>query len=303
MDFAARLETGSKLVEGFLEKCLDKIAMPSGLRQAMNYSLLAGGKRLRPVLCITCAELFGLAAEAVMPFAAAIECIHSYSLIHDDLPAMDDDDLRRGEPSCHVKFGEAAAILAGDGLLNRAFEIMAEACLQITRKNAAQGIQALEAMKDIADASGAFGMVGGQTVDIISENRAVDGETLRCIHERKTAALIAAAFTAGARLAGASADVVESLKYAGMKIGLAFQIKDDISDVTKTTAELGKPAGSDAKSGKNTYVSVFGMEQAEMELERLSREARSELSAIEWRGDGVFRIAGESIGEITFNTH
>ncbi|MCL2463408.1 MAG: polyprenyl synthetase family protein [Defluviitaleaceae bacterium] len=271
------------------------VSYPEVLWEAMRYSLFAGGKRLRPRILLAVCEELGGDADAAMPFACGLEMIHTYSLIHDDLPAMDDDDLRRGMPSCHVKYGEAQAILAGDGLLNRAFEVMAGACADLAGTPLCGNAAA--AMRDIGAASGAFGMVGGQVVDIISENIAVDEHTLLYIHAHKTAALICAAFTAGARLAGAGGDVIESLRGAGMKLGLAFQIRDDILDMTETSEKLGKPAGSDEKSGKNTYVSVFGMERARDELERQYAEAKAELARINWRGDAALRLADEIVGK------
>ena len=247
-------------VEAFLGTCLHTDAIPENLRQAMEYSLLAGGKRLRPVLCLAWAELFGAAEEDVLPFAAGIECIHTYSLIHDDLPAMDDDDLRRGKPSSHKQFGEALAILAGDGLLNEAFTLM-------LASHVPAGVM-VAAMRSMADASGPRGMVGGQVLDMEYTGLAdIRLDQLRAMHAQKTGALIRSSCTCGAILAGASLeDQVRAGRY-GAAIGLAFQVVDDVLDVVGNEKDLGKPVGSDQGLGKNTYPALIGLE-ASMDLAR-----------------------------------
>jgi geranylgeranyl diphosphate synthase type II len=223
------------------------------------------------VLLLSACEAAGGKIEDALPFACALEMIHTYSLIHDDLPGMDDDDFRRGNPTCHKKFGEGIAILAGDGLLTYAFEIM-------LNKACEKGdIKYVKAAKLIAEYSGNKGMLVGQVVDVVSENHPesnpVDEKTLLYIHDNKTGGLIKAALTAGAIIGGADDATVARLENAGAKIGLAFQIKDDILDVTSTTEELGKPVGSDEKNNKVTYVSMFGLEKAQADYEKISAEA------------------------------
>jgi len=247
--------------ENFEKALASRVAggYPQPLFDAMRYSLFNGGKRLRPRLLLSaCADLGGDENEA-MPFACAMEMIHTYSLIHDDLPAMDNDDFRRGQPTCHKKFGEAVAILAGDGLLNLAFETMAEACENSSveaagRRFAAAGI--------IAKAAGARGMVGGQAADIDSDAARADGAVLTFIHEKKTAALFSAALAAGSALAGAAGEKRAAMAEAGKCLGLAFQIKDDICD-----------AAAEKDAGKASYAVFYGLEKAEEDYMRHSQEA------------------------------
>ena len=246
-------------VEAFLADCLRGRSVPDRLLAAMEYSLLAGGKRLRPVLALTWTAMLGGDAAAAMPFAASLELIHTYSLIHDDLPAMDDDDLRRGRPSNHKQFDEATAILAGDGLLTEAFSLMAEASLE-------RGLPAdrvLRAVRVLSGAAGAGGMVGGQAVDMEFTGRAgVALDELRAMHAMKTGALITAACECGAILAGAGEADVDNAREFGRSVGVAFQIVDDVLDVVGDTATLGKPAGSDEAMGKATYPSLVGLERS-----------------------------------------
>jgi len=246
-------------VEKFLEGCLKDKGVPNRLLAAMDYSLLAGGKRLRPVLTLSWAQMLGGDMDKVMPFAASLECIHTYSLIHDDLPAMDDDDLRRGKPSNHKQFDEATAILAGDGLLTEAFGLMSAASI-------VKGLPAdrvLRAIYVLAQASGAGGMVGGQTVDMEFTGREdVPLEELREMHAMKTGALITAACECGAILSGADEGDIDNAREFGKAIGVAFQIVDDVLDVISDTETLGKPAGSDEEMGKSTYPSLIGLEKS-----------------------------------------
>lgn len=235
--------------------------------EAMQYSYFAGGKRLRPIMLLTSCEMLGGDFKSGVPFAAALEMIHTYSLIHDDLPAMDDDDYRRGRLTSHKVYGEAIAILAGDALLNQAYETMIHTCVKSPSKGR------LRAMEIIADAAGTNGMIGGQVVDILSENQVIDEETLMYIHEKKTSALIRAALQAGAALAEKSEEDIKRLRDIGYYVGLAFQIQDDILDVISTDEILGKPVGSDAKNGKVTYVSLNGLEKAKADVELLSKKA------------------------------
>jgi geranylgeranyl diphosphate synthase type II len=237
----------------------------TALREEMAYSVFAGGKRLRPRLLLAACETVGGAyGDTAVDFACAVEMIHTYSLIHDDLPAMDDDALRRGKPTSHIRFGEAAAILAGDALLNLAFEVMANCVATEPSEKTAR------AMAVIAKASGASGMIAGQAADMEYEGQNIDADTLMYIHANKTGALITACLEAGAILGGATDEAVRGYVRLGRNLGLAFQIRDDILDVTATEAQLGKPVGSDKKNRKNTYVSVYGLEKARDEYKKIS---------------------------------
>lgn len=263
-----------RIVEDFLASCLDDRPLPPRLKESMLYSLQAGGKRLRPVLCMTTASLCGLAPKIVLPFAAAIEMIHTYSLIHDDLPAMDDDDLRRGKPSNHKAFDEATAILAGDGLLTDAFLVMCQTPVPSERL--------LSALRELAYAAGSAGMVGGQEWDMLYTGLPqVSLTELQTMHAMKTGALLRASCLCGALLAGADQFRLEGIAAYGAALGSAFQIADDILDLVSDTATLGKPAGSDAAQGKNTYPSLLGLEKSrEMALAK-AREAQSALQGEE----------------------
>jgi len=246
------------------------------LCEAMNYSVSAGGKRLRPVLLLETFRMFGGADSSAEPFAAAIELIHTYSLVHDDLPAMDNDRYRRGKLTTHAKFGEAVGILAGDALLNYAFEIMSDAvCIQ--------GSRAARAMRILAVKAGVRGMIAGQTVDLVYTGKPLSVELLDYINERKTSALLCAALMAGAALAGAKEEELRILEQVGTYVGLAFQIKDDILDVTGDEAQLGKPLHSDEKNEKNTYVALTGIEEAEQKVRQYSGQAVELLDTLPYR--------------------
>lgn len=236
--------------------------------EAMNYSVLAGGKRLRPMLMKEVYEMFGGEGKVIEPFMAAIEMIHTYSLVHDDLPAMDNDEYRRGKKTTWAQFDECTAILAGDGLLNFAFETALKA---ETEHNP----YLVKALAILAKKAGIYGMIGGQTADIEAEKPGndVNGEKLLFIHEHKTAALIQASMMIGAVLAGASAEDINQIEKCAYNIGIAFQIQDDILDVTSTLEVLGKPIGSDEKNNKKTYVSIYGLEKSKEDVKRLSEEA------------------------------
>ncbi len=272
VELGKRAET----VERYLAGCLNAgplSAMPEGLRAAMHYSLLAGGKRIRPVLCLSCASLFGLKEDAAMPFAAALECIHSYSLIHDDLPAMDNDDLRRGKPSSHKRFDEATAILAGDALLTDAFWLMSQSA-----EHGVAPALVLRAMAGVAAAAGSSGMVGGQFLDMKYTGSGAGGlEDVRRMQALKTGALLRAACVSGAILAGASEDDVKNIGEYGEAFGAAFQITDDILDETGDAAVLGKTAGKDAASGKRTYPALLGLEKS---AEQARREAERAVNVL-----------------------
>jgi geranylgeranyl diphosphate synthase type II len=263
----SRLRKEALAVEAGLTEGLRGLSTPEGLREAMSYSLMAGGKRIRPVLLLVSARLFGLQAELSMSFAMALECIHTYSLIHDDLPAMDDDDLRRGRPSCHKQFDEATAILAGDGLLTDAFALM-------TGTKGVPAERVLLAARSVALAAGSPGMVGGQFLDICyTAKEGVRLESLAVMHAMKTGALIRAACVAGAQLGGADAAGVQAMATYGEALGAAFQIIDDILDATGKEEELGKPVGSDLAKGKTTYASLLGLEKSRALAEEKTSEA------------------------------
>ena len=270
-DFAAYLETARLQVEAALDGSLGP-ERPESLREAMRYSLLAGGKRLRPILCLAACELAGGEAEQAMPTAVALEMIHTMSLIHDDLPAMDNDDLRRGRPTNHKVYGEVNAILAGDALLTRAFEMVA------LRTSGVPAERLLKVVGELSLASGAPGLVGGQVVDLECEGKDVDLETLEYIHLHKTGALLRACVLSGALIAGASEALLEALRTYARGIGLAFQIIDDILDVTASSEVLGKTAGNDLSADKTTYPKLLGLEESRRRADALVAEAKAALA-------------------------
>lgn len=269
MDFELELKNRVHEVEAIITDYLpEEVGPQATVLKAMNYSVQAGGKRLRPLLILETYRLFGGSGKTVEPFMAAMEMIHSYSLVHDDLPALDNDEYRRGKKSTHAAFGEAMGILAGDALLNYAFETAVKAFDFET-----EGKRVAEALKILARKAGIYGMIGGQTVDVESEGKHLSMELLTFIHKNKTGALIEAAMMIGAVLAGADEASVKTMEVIAGKIGMAFQIRDDILDVTGTQEEIGKPIGSDAKNEKVTWVSMYGLENAEHEVETLSVDA------------------------------
>ena len=243
--------------------------------EAMNYSVKAGGKRLRPLFIMEFNRLFGGNDEDAKPFMAAMECIHTYSLVHDDLPEMDNDDLRRGIPTTHIKYGQAMAVLAGDGLLNYAYEIVAGAII-----NSSSPYKAALAFDILSSNAGIYGMIGGQTVDVMSVNGINDKDTLDFIYELKTGALIKASMMIGALLGGADENQLMVIEGIADKVGMAFQIQDDILDVTSSTDELGKPVLSDDKNNKFTYVSLLGIEAAGEYVSVLSEAAIKDLKEL-----------------------
>ena len=270
MDFKQELEKRAKAVETILTACSPKEeGYQKTIFQAMNYSLMAGGKRLRPMLIQETYRLFGGSHEAVIhPFMAAIEMIHTYSLIHDDLPALDNDDYRRGRKTSHVVFGEAMAILAGDALLNYAFET-ASGAFDLA-ENTEEFKSVAKAMQILASKPGIYGMIGGQVVDVEREGQPLDKPVLDFIHEMKTSALIECSMMIGAVLAGADEASLNKVERMAKNIGISFQIQDDILDVTGTLEVLGKPTHSDEKNHKTTYVTLFGIDGAMAEAERFS---------------------------------
>jgi geranylgeranyl diphosphate synthase, type II len=270
MDVKAYLDAHRATVDAALDQVLPpESAPPITIHRAMRYSVLAPGKRLRPVLVIAGAEAVGGKAEAVLDTACALELIHAYSLIHDDLPAMDDDDYRRGRLTNHKVFGEAMAILAGDALLTLAFRLVAGNAARVATPAIVGTVVA-----EVADAAGTDGMVGGQVVDIESEGKTISAEMLDYIHLHKTAALIRAALRVGAQLAGGRPDQVEAISRAGQALGLAFQIVDDILDVEGSLAELGKSAGSDERKKKATYPSLHGLPASRQRARELIEETK-----------------------------
>jgi len=271
-DFNAYLVTQKAAVEAALDGSLGP-ERPESLREAMRYSLLAGGKRLRPILCLAACALAGGDPALAMPTAVALEMIHTMSLIHDDLPAMDDDDLRRGRPTNHKVYGEAVAILAGDALLTRAFEMVS------LRSPGVPADRLLKVVAELSLVAGAPGLVGGQVVDLESEGKEVDLETLEYIHLHKTGALLKACVITGALIAGADETQIESLRTYARGIGLAFQIVDDILDVTASSEVLGKTAGKDLIADKTTYPKLLGLEESRARAKALVEEAKTSLSA------------------------
>jgi geranylgeranyl diphosphate synthase type II len=292
-DLATYLAERQTKVEAALDRSLP-VVYPEKIYDAMRYSLLAGGKRLRPILCLATCELIGGTIDMAMPTACALEMIHTMSLIHDDLPAMDNDDYRRGKLTNHKVFGEDVAILAGDGLLAYAFEHVA-----IETQNVPAD-RLLKVVAMLGRAVGAAGLVGGQVVDLECEGKAdVSLETLNFIHNHKTAALLEAAVTSGAVLAGASEEDLQRLLRYAQNIGLAFQIVDDILDITSTQEELGKTAGKDLTAQKATYPSIWGLEESRHQAKRLVDEAKAELATFGVKATPLIAIADF----ITARTH
>jgi geranylgeranyl diphosphate synthase type II len=251
---------------------------PPTIHEAMRYSVFAGGKRLRPMLALFGCEAVGGKREDAMPAAVALELIHTYSLVHDDLPAMDDDDFRRGRPTCHKVYGEAVAVLAGDALLTHAFQVLTD-----PTSTGVPAARRLQIIAEISAAAGSLGMVGGQTMDIQAEGKALDPTTLLALHSKKTGALLRASLRAGGLAGGADDAAMASLTRYGERLGLAFQIVDDILDIEGNSVEMGKTAGSDMRKHKATYPAVFGLEASRREAARLLAEAREAVCPL---GDG-----------------
>ncbi len=274
---------------GAIESALDRLlpaadAQPPTIHQAMRYSVFAGGKRLRPMLCLEASRVFSSEVQAALEAGCALEFIHTYSLIHDDLPALDNDDLRRGKPTCHKKFNEATAILAGDGLLTLAFETLSKIPLDPTRR--------VEVIREVATAAGTLdGMVGGQVADIEAERKPVTEETLAYIHRSKTAALICASIVTGAICGGASAEDVARLRSFGENIGWAFQVVDDILDVEESSAALGKTAGKDQAQQKATYPALFGLPKSHAFAKDLGERALNEIAIYRERAARLRELA------------
>lgn len=271
MNFQDKLKEKTGRAEEVIKKYLPKEeGFAKNMAQAMNYSMLAGGKRLRPLLMEETYRLFGGEEKVIEPFMAGMEMIHTHSLIHDDLPAIDNDDYRRGRLTTHKVYGEAMGVLSGAALLNYAYEVMLQAFALTEEKE-----RVIKALTLMANKTGIYGMLGGQSVDVENDGKPLTKEMLDYIYRNKTSALIEAAMITGAVLAGAEEKEVEIIGEAAGKIGLAFQIQDDILDVTSTEEELGKPVHSDEKNNKVTYVSLFGIQEASEQVKRLSEEAVS----------------------------
>jgi geranylgeranyl diphosphate synthase type II len=293
MDIVSYLKDRRSLVDSFIESYFSVPVSPGRLHESMVYSLSAGGKRIRPILCIAAHEACGGAAVDALPVAAALECIHTYSLIHDDLPAMDDDDLRRGKATNHKVFGEGMAILAGDALLTETF------CLLSDGAYARQDLPAdrrLAVLREIACAAGCKGMVAGQAQDLLSEDAEPDAATLSFIHRHKTAALIRAAVRSGGMLASCSDKALGGLTRYGECVGLAFQIIDDILDVEGETEVLGKNRGSDERRKKMTYPVLYGIERSRQEARDLMAESEEALKEFDVRADPLREIARYVLG-------
>ena len=271
MDINKEIAEHTTQVEAIITKYLPKESgYQKTVMEAMNYSFLAGGKRLRPMLMQETYRLFGGSSDIIEPFMAAIEMIHTYSLIHDDLPALDNDDYRRGQKTCHIVYGEDMAILAGDALLNYAYEVATKA-FDLAEKD--QIMNVVEAIKILASKPGIYGMIGGQVADVELEGTPLSMEQILFIHKNKTSALIEACMMIGAVLAGASKEDVLKMEECGEYIGLAFQIQDDILDLTGDEEEIGKPVGSDEKNHKTTYVTLKGLERSQRDVEDISKKA------------------------------
>ena len=282
MAFKEELKTKSAYVEELLNKYMPKEeGYQETIFKAMNYSLSAGGKRLRPILTLEATKIVGGDEKQAIPFSIAIEMIHTYSLIHDDLPALDNDDLRRGKPTNHKIFGDAMATLAGDALLNYAFEIMLKESIDKENPNTR-----LKAIYEIARGAGIYGMIGGQVVDVESENKSIEKEKLDFIHMNKTAAMIVGCMRAGAICGGASEEDLQNITKYAKNIGLAFQIVDDILDIVGDEKILGKPIGSDLENHKSTYPALIGLDKSREVARNLIEEAKNSIRKVS--GDSSF---------------
>ncbi|HEX4631752.1 MAG TPA: farnesyl diphosphate synthase [Chthoniobacterales bacterium] len=286
MNLKRYLVARQREVDHALDQFLPKASVaPATIHKAMRYSLFAGGKRLRPILCLAAAEACGGKISAALPHACAVECIHTYSLIHDDLPSMDNDDLRRGRPTCHKVFGDGIAILAGDALLTIAFEIA-------THAKPGSRYDLREVSCEIAEAAGSRKLIAGQVADLEAEGRRLTRAEVRSIHENKTAALLTTSIRLGAMSANATAKQLAAVTAFGRALGLAFQVIDDILDVTQTSEKLGKSAGKDLAAQKATYPAVIGLEKSRTEARRLTNQAHRALESL-GKNAGVLRALAD----------
>jgi geranylgeranyl diphosphate synthase, type II len=285
MDLKHYLAVRQKEVDRALDQFLPKASTrPATIHKAMRYSLFAGGKRLRPILCLAAAEACGGKIGTALPLASAVECIHTYSLIHDDLPSMDNDDFRRGRPTCHKIFGDGIAVLAGDALLTIAFEIVSRA-----KPTSRYTMSIL--LREIAVAAGSQKLIAGQVADLEAEGHKTDRAQLRYIHRNKTAAILTTTVRLGAMSANADAKKLGAITKFGRALGLAFQIIDDILDVTQTSEKLGKSAGKDVAAKKATYPAVMGLEKSRAEAKRLTRQAHDALSIFSEKAEALHALA------------
>ena len=295
VNFQDELKKRTEEIEAVLKSYLPREeGFAKTMAQAMNYSVLAGGKRLRPMLILETCRMFGGEDKLAYPFMAAMEMIHTHSLVHDDLPALDNDDYRRGRLTTHKVYGEAMGVLSGVALLNYAYEVMLTAFdLAEDEKARARVIKALKVM---SHKTGLYGMLGGQSVDVENDGKPMSREMINYIYENKTSALIEGSMMAGAILGGASAEEVAVVEKAASGIGLAFQIQDDILDVTSTAEELGKPIHSDEKNHKTTYVTLMGIEKASHQVAELSEEAVKLLEGLNKKNEFLFTLVKELVG-------
>lgn len=285
MTLAKYLSTNARSVDKALGEFLPRAsARPATIHRAMRYSLFAGGKRLRPILCLAAAEACGGKTELALPAACAVECIHTYSLVHDDLPCMDDDDFRRGRPTSHKVYGEGIAVLTGDALLTVAFEIL-------TSTRETPRYKTRDFFRELTVAAGSRYLIAGQVADLEAEGRKSTLNELKFIHEGKTAAMIVASLRLGAMSANATPSALKALTLFGQKLGLAFQVIDDILDVTQTSEKLGKSAGKDAAAQKTTYPALLGLEASREEARRLTEEAMAALKPLRKNGLRLAEIA------------
>ncbi|MEP6698840.1 MAG: polyprenyl synthetase family protein [Verrucomicrobiota bacterium] len=285
MDLKRYLASSQTRIDRALQRFLpNESTRPATIHQAMRYSLFAGGKRLRPILCLAAADACGGKISGALPLACAVECIHTYSLVHDDLPSMDNDDLRRGRATCHKVFGEGIAILTGDALLTIAFEIAA-------RARATARYDLSDIFREIAHAAGSQKLIAGQVADLEAEGQRIDRAHLRYIHENKTAAILATTIRLGAMSANAHPKQLTALTKFGRALGLAFQIIDDILDVTQTSEKLGKSAGKDVAARKATYPAVIGLDKSRTEAKRLTRHAHDALLIFGTKAEALHALA------------
>jgi geranylgeranyl diphosphate synthase type II len=285
MNLKGYLQSRQKLIDRALGGYLPREDVrPATIHKAMRYSLFAGGKRLRPILCLAAAEVCGGKINNALPLACAMECIHTYSLIHDDLPSMDNDDFRRGRATCHKVFGDGIAVLAGDALLTVAFEI-------VSRAKPPHRYDPFTLLREVAVAAGSRKLIAGQVADLEAEGRKVELADLRYIHQNKTAAILTASVCLGAMSANATAKELTAVTKFGRALGLAFQVIDDILDVTQTSEKLGKSAGKDVAAQKATYPAIIGLAKSRVEAKRLTKKAHDALSIFGKKGDTLHALA------------
>jgi geranylgeranyl diphosphate synthase type II len=285
MNLKSYLASRQKLIDRALDQYLPKENVrPATIHKAMRYSLFAGGKRLRPILTLAAAEACGGRIDNALPLACAMECIHTYSLVHDDLPSMDNDDFRRGRPTCHKVFGDGIAVLAGDALLTIAFEI-------VSRAKPPHRYDPFTLLREVAVAAGSRKLIAGQVADLEAEGKKVSLSDLRYIHQNKTAAILTASVCLGSMSANATAKELAAITKFGRALGLAFQVIDDILDVTQTSEKLGKSAGKDVAAQKATYPAVMGLSKSRAEAKRLTKEAHVALTIFGKKGDTLRDLA------------